>query len=410
MKTKTVQILILVLGSFVSTAWAGTLCDQDTLALVKCILENAPSLKRERARVQTVGGELKVAAEKVNPQLNFQGLKSNSSDPSGDSVQTSLLFPLNKSGVRDSQISLAAVSDMKARNNLLIEEIRMGHWTYLALFRIRTFDDKLEVLQNLMAALAQSIKFYRLRPQLSAQQRADQALLILYLEELKVRSAIVEQERNGLIHDIEIQLGQSWTPASENLPRHLEKWPVIGGSHPNPSSPLLQSVQLDQKFGSEVARLKIEEKKSAIWIGPSVEWSRVDSQSGFRAGINLNINLPLLESHRATAETAILANDQAQVEAVTRTSELSGEWDHFRESYNASVLAIAGLQSPGSMQRQIVQLASDFQFGRIMASSYVEILKSLFALTESRSELEIKSLTAWCQLQALQNKIEGCYL
>lgn len=362
------------------------------------------------AQRQEVAASVAQARERINPQLNLQGLKSSDHDPSGDSVQASLLFPLDLHGTRSlkSQYAAADLSEKEASGQVETQQALIGF--YLSLHRIRQMKVQSEILHNTLDSMVKLGEVYKKRPKLSPSQSAEREILQLAKEETSSRLTLIEQELHGLEHDIEIALGESWDSTPKNLPPSPERWPELTAQNPADDSPIFARWKAFQNKVGALAELTKAEKKSMIWLGPSAEWSKIDSQSGFRVGLSLQMPLPVLESHRATSDLADQMKNTAVIQAQTQLHEAKGEWLHNTEIYQGSTKALLALEPLSQNQKRVLNLHNLFRQGMISGATYVEGLRQSVSLQQNHDELESKALMSWCQLQFFQNHYEGCFL
>lgn len=385
-------------------------CDHSPASILECLKDRSPSILRAGAQREEARAVKAQAGERINPQMNMQAQKSMGSDPSGDSVQASLLFPWDWHGVRriKGRLADAEFSEKEAAGTFEIQQILIS--AYLSLHRIRQMKAQAEILKGTLDSITQALETYKKRPQLSPIQAAEMEVLAVSKEETSSHLTLVEQELHAFEHDIEIALGQPWEPSEKNLPPGPTAWPELTAQNPNEENPVFAKWKfLESKLNAQSELIQAE-KKPMLWLGPSAEWSQVGSQNGVRVGLALQMPLPILESHHATAALAERMRATAAIQAQTQKRESLGEWAHNTEIYNGAKQALLSLETSSQWRKRVLKLDQLFKKGLISGAVYIEGLRQTFSLKQNHDDLESKALGAWCQLQVLQNHYEGCFL
>lgn len=383
---------------------------QDYRAILKTIEEKAPQILRSQALVQEGLALPKQAKEWSNPYINVQTFKGSPTDPTGDSAQAIVLFPVDLAGVIQMHGRRAEleVKERKISHEITRQDVLRS--AYLAMQKIRQLRDQMVILRDTAQSLDRLMSFFKQRPRLTPEQEALQEILRLAREENWNRLSLLEQESHGWIHDIEIQIQRRWIPDDQNLPRSPSQWPKLASLQVSESSPLIQKLQVRKEQGDVGIDVVRAEKKGVLLIGPALEWTQVGSQQGLRAGVAFQFPIPLLESYSGSRELAERTRDRAHIDSESEEREILGELDHSREIYQDSVKALEREQSRELSREKMKKMEQLFQRGFIQGSGYVELLRQNLLLRQSHDELEIKALDSWCRVQALVHQFEACFL
>ena len=382
--------------------------------LLTCVRARAPSALSARAHVQEQTGRLAQARELANPGLYAQIFRSGPGDPAGDAVQSSVLFPIDTWGVRSTRMRKASYARSASELDARLSEEDLVRHTLLALHRIRQTRTFVAQSQEQNAGIRASLNAFKRRTSLAPEQEATRLTLSTAAAAEESRLALLQQDLEGLAHDVAILIGVPWQPNESTLPPETTNWPTLElpRSAENPSvsdsSPRRAQAALRFAEADEGAALAKAERRPPISVGPSAEWSRTSVDAGWRAGIVAQIGLPILDSRAGSAQAAAAEAARLRVEAEGAWREARGDAEHALEVYLASVEKLKALEPRAAALDRLRKTRGLFARGLVAGSTYLEAHRQTRELLQARADLELRAVDSRCITLAYAGRFEEC--
>lgn len=379
-------------------------------AMIERLRNRAPDLLRQGAMVREALAKVLQVQDRTNPIASVQGLRSTPEDPSGDSVQASLIFPTDVWGVRSSRKQKAEIDATASKLNQSITDDQVSIAGYLAIVQVQLLEKSIlnDVAQ--IRILKTTIQSYTKRPSLTPEQEAILGTLEIALADQEMKVEIDHQDQEGLVHDLSIMMGCSWSLKEALSIVFMHDWPnlEVADDRLNLSPHFARYAVMRDQADLEI-QLSNRELKPAISIGPALEWTRIRNESGFRVGVAMQMPLPIFESysgHRAAAQaTASRLRDDA--EAGLR--ETKGELEHSLEIYRSAALRLRLSKSQELKPSRSLKILRSFERGLVSGGMLLESLRSERERLASNLTLELRARSARCKVLAFQKRVEECY-
>lgn len=391
-------------------SFANDACQKEVETLIGKLGKSSISILQSESKVRESDAGIRAKKEWSNPSFSIQGLRASGKDPSGDSLQTSVLFPISLGSVRAKSGVKAELEARDQTVQLEIEKRKIQSWLFMTFHRIRQLQGQQNGLKKVHESLTQTLNDFKRRTRRSPEQETVFQTLQLALSDVISKEVLNHQENHALVHDVEIQIGEEWNVNSTCLPKAPASWPALHIDADKIESSLFAEKRRTQiQKAAADAELMKAEKRPVIQIGPAAEWTRVLGEPGFRAGVALQMPLPF-ENHSGTRALAARTEERQVVEATSSWREMVGELAHSEEIYRQSTAAMAQLPDVTKSDENLKRVDANFRRGLVSGSLYVESLRQYVSYRQNHDELEIRALDSWCKIQTFIHSSGSCEL
>lgn len=365
--------------------------------VLRCAVQRDKSLKVLETEVQIAEAGIEVGGQRLNPELEIESMKRER----GFSHGITLTQSLDLAGKRDARQRVAsaekdaaAIALRKVRDDVVFRTVG-------SLYRLRQIQKELEIIREGISTFSQVARHFQRAGALSPEQRISISIFKMALEDHKIREATLLSEKQALVADLSLALGQTFVPDQKYLPPQKANWPTLKATSIN-SNGVAQA-----KTETAIARAGYELQKSEAWpdltLGPKVE---IDEDRKTWIGLSLSLPLPLFNQNQGGKSQALARVNRGEVLESKASDEAQRTHAYLLESYGDLSASIERTLKNGEVEAKHKDLHSMLNRGVVAAPLITELHRQREDYYSRLHEQELKTVETLWQIYALEGRAD----
>lgn len=405
---KPVVFILAVLGSPQGALAVSASCDNMTSSsdLLRCAVDNHPSVLRAKASAEQADGLDAVARQRPNPELDSKATLGKPRSRTLLNAELNLVHTWELGGKRDSRIERAG-----AEKEVLARGVQRAQGEIFlsilgALYRYRNLKHESEVLEDTLKSFARILKRYAVRPTLAPDQEVSRQVFELAESDAKLRLASNEAELQSLSQTIGNAVGRKIKLAPDLLPPRNKDWPDSPGRAA--SKGIDGSEMKAARAELRLAQAELGSARSSSWpdvkLGPSVQIQSEEDSTYPAYGLNLAIPLPLFQANAAGRAYASKGVSRAEQNLKLTEARLEAEREALGARYEKLVAALKASKPIAEIKRGKEQVDVLFQRGLVPSSLVIEAKRQVYEYAKTRNEQESTVAEALAKIFVLEGR------
>lgn len=393
--------LPVVMWLFVLSANAGDQCKKigsPNIALT-CILSSHPEIKIQELQLRQDKKEIEIAAQRPNPEFDFEGVGKKSGGISGELTFTHTFELGNK---RDLRVRVAEANIGLSKSLLLKTQELVIIRSVLSLYRVRQIETELGIIDENLQTFRRIRGRYKKIKRLNPEQQISVSVFQLSEEDSKLKRNTLLSEKENILSQLRLVIGEEFEFSKRMLPILNKEWPSVSVDK------IKGSDILKAKSEVEVARAKSELESSHAWpdlsFGPKLE---VDTgqDSETRIGIALSMPLPVYNQNGGGRARALAGLKKSSLKRSWAERELNRRVSLLVSDYKRSSSAVSESITGNRLEAKHEELHSLIRRGVVSAPLIIEMHREITDYYENLHAQELRAVESLWSLYALRGTI-----
>lgn len=232
------------------------------------------------------------------------------------------------------------------------------------------------------------------RSSLSPEEEVEKETLILVMNDYKLKVSKLESEKINISRHLSLYIEKDCLLNNKLLPKEIN---LVKKFDKNASFSKYSKLQKSiSKL--ESAKMKLELEKSNTYpnlkLGPEFETEKTKGKSYQSIGLNISMELPLLNSNSGFKNQALEQIKSAEIEFNNRRKETAVDLESWIEKYYALAKNLRTITTNKELDRKHHKLDKLFKRGVISTALIIETHRQLIEYANTRFDFELGTVEA----------------
>lgn len=370
--------------------------------LLKCVIQNHAEIKIGESLIEETKLGIDVALQQPNPEFDMEVLDSTDG---GFGTEFTLMHTFERGNKKEARRKIASLEHMLSKTVLMNKKDKIILSTVLSLYRIRQIDHDLEINKEIIETFKKIIFQYTNAGSLGPEQKVSISVFNLALEENRLNRTSLLSEREGLVSQLQNNLGKEIEITPSLLPKVRRIWKSIKELSQKDNN---QVKLAQERIDLARAQLLLEEAKaiSNISLGPKISFEN-DKNRSYSVGIALSMPLPIYHQNNAGRTMAMAAIKTNETRLDVLKSQLKKRLQYLENVYEETRKMNVKILSNKEIEINHKNLHKMIERGVVSAPIVIELHRQILEFYNKLHEQELKGINALWQIYTINGTVQS---